>query len=78
MHAPHPTYWQVVWKQFRRHRLGVFALIIVLLFILVGIYAPLLASSKPLVVSISRRVVFPSFSLFFLSRIFYQTLRYLL
>lgn len=41
MHAPHPTYWQVVWDQFRQHRLGVFALIIVLLFILVGIYAPL-------------------------------------
>lgn len=65
MHAKHPTYWQVVWKQFCQHRLGLVALMIVYLFVLVGIYAPLLASSKPLVVYFQGHWYFPLFRYLF-------------
>lgn len=65
MHHPHPTYWQTVWKQFCRHRLGVAGLIIVFLFILVGIYAPFFASSKPLVVKFQGHWYFPLFRYLF-------------
>jgi peptide/nickel transport system permease protein len=65
MHAQHPTYWQIVWKQFCKHRLGVAALIVILLFVLVGIYVPLLASSKPLVVEYQGNWYFPLFRYLF-------------
>lgn len=65
MHSQHPTYWQMIWKQYRKRRLGVFALIIVSLFILVGIYAPFLASSKPLVVQYQGNWYFPLFRYLF-------------
>lgn len=65
MQVSHPTYWQVVWKQYCKHRLGVAALIIILLFVLVGIYAPLLASSKPLFVEFQEKWYFPLFRYLF-------------
>jgi peptide/nickel transport system permease protein len=65
MSAKHPTFWQVVWKQFLQHRLGVVALIVVFLFVLVGIYAPLLASSKPLAIEFQGRWYFPLFRYLF-------------
>jgi peptide/nickel transport system permease protein len=65
MHASHPTFWQIVWKQFCKHRLGIVALIVVCLFILVGIYAPFLASSKPLVVQFQGKWYFPLFRYLF-------------
>ena len=62
----HQTYWEVVRKIFRRHRLGMCALFVVILFTLVGIYAPFLASSKPLVVNWDGTWYFPLFrNLFF-------------
>lgn len=63
--AKHLTYWQTVWKQFKKHRLGVAALMVVLLFCLVGIYAPLLASSKPLFVQFQGHWYFPLFRYLF-------------
>lgn len=65
MQAKHLTYWQTVWKQFRQHRLGVIAFIVVLLFVLVGIYAPFLASSKPIVVQFQGQWYFPLFRYLF-------------
>ena len=65
MQTQHPTYWQIVWKQFRKHRLGTAALIVIFLFVLVGIYAPLLASSKPLVVEYQGSWYFPLFRYLF-------------
>lgn len=64
-HHAHPTYWQTVWHRFCQHRLGVIALIVVFLFVLVGIYAPLLASSKPLVVQFEGHWYFPLFRYLF-------------
>lgn len=65
MENRHPTFWQIVWKQFCRHRLGVAALLVVSLFILVGIYAPLLASSKPIIVQFQGYWYFPLFRYLF-------------
>jgi len=61
----HATYWQSVWQQFRRHRLGLIAFWILCLFIIVGIYAPFLASSKPLVVYFQGQWYFPLFRYLF-------------
>ncbi len=73
-HSLHRTYWQLVWRQFCRHRLGIAALIIVFLFILVGIYAPLLASSKPLVVQFQGHWYFPLFRYLFYPEFFTKRL----
>lgn len=60
-------YWKKIWKQFSSHYLGVIALGIVLLFCLVGIYAPLLASSKPLIIQWNGQWFFPLFRYLFYS-----------
>jgi len=44
------SYRLLLWKQFRRHPVGLVALMILILFFLIGLYAPLLASSQPLLV----------------------------
>lgn len=51
--------WQVVWRQFKKNKIGLIALLFFLLLFLVGLYAPLLASSKPLVVWWNKRLYFP-------------------
>jgi peptide/nickel transport system permease protein len=59
------SYWSIVWKQYTRHRLGVIALFIVMIFCVIGIYAPLLASSKPLMVEFEGNFYFPLFRYLF-------------
>lgn len=59
------SYWKIVWHQFCQHRIGLIALIVVLLFCLMGIYAPFLASSKPLIVSYGGDWYFPLFRYLF-------------
>lgn len=61
----HISYWKSVWKQFSHHSLGVFALALVILFCLVGVYAPFLASSKPLAVHYDGEWYFPLFRYLF-------------
>lgn len=61
------SYWGGVWHQFCRHRVGVAALCVVALFVLVGVYAPLFASSKPLVVVYDGHLYFPLFRYLFYS-----------
>ncbi|MBI3901058.1 MAG: hypothetical protein HY324_02780 [Chlamydiia bacterium] len=39
-----------VWKEYKKSRLGIGALFVVVLFLFIGLYAPLFASSKPLLV----------------------------
>ncbi len=68
------TYWQIVWKQFSRSRLALFALAIVCLFCLVGIYAPFLASSKPLMVRFDGQWYFPLFRYLFFPGFFTKPL----
>lgn len=56
-----------VWKHFSRHWLGMAALGVVLIFSFAGIYAPFLASSKPLVVDYAGTWYFPLFRYLFYS-----------
>lgn len=67
MHKKHYSYWQAIWRQYKHHRLGLFALGIVIIFCLVGVYAPFLASSKPLVVQYEGTWYFPLFRYLFFS-----------
>lgn len=61
----HYSYWKDVWEQFKRRPTGTIALMIVALFVLVGIYAPFLASSKPIVVHSDGTWYFPLFRYLF-------------
>ena len=67
-HAKH------LWKHFLKHRLGAAALLTVLLFILIGIYAPFLASSKPFVVRYDGVWYFPLFRYLFYTGFFTKKL----
>ncbi|NGX53811.1 MAG: Oligopeptide transport system permease protein OppC [Chlamydiae bacterium] len=52
-------YWTVVWKQFKKSRSGLVALYFLGLICLLGLYAPLMASSKPFVVFFGGKLYFP-------------------
>lgn len=58
-------YWMMIWRQFYKHRLGRVAFFVVIIFCLVGIYAPFLAASKPLVVQYDGEWYFPLFRYLF-------------
>lgn len=64
MHEDDP-YWLMIWRQFCKHTLGKVALIVVGIFCLVGIYAPFLAASKPLIVNYDGEWYFPLFRYLF-------------
>jgi peptide/nickel transport system permease protein len=68
------SYSYMVWRQFRKRKLGMASLIVVILFCLVGIYAPLLASSKPLVVYFDGQWYFPLFRYLFYQGFFTKRL----
>lgn len=65
MKNKHQSYWEIIWKQYSRHKLGLAALYVVMTFCLLGIYAPLLASSKPLMVQFEGSFYFPLFRYLF-------------
>lgn len=50
-----------IWTRFCHHRIGLAALCVVIAFALIGIYAPFLASSKPLFVVYDGKPYFPLF-----------------
>ncbi|NGX58009.1 MAG: Inner membrane ABC transporter permease protein YejE [Chlamydiae bacterium] len=62
------------WNQFFRHRLGVLGLVVLCLFILVGVYAPFLASSKPLFVEYDGEWYYPLFRYLFFRGFFTKRL----
>ncbi len=53
------NYWKIVWLQFKKNKIGLVALWVVALFFLVGLYSPLLASSKPMLVLWNKKLYFP-------------------
>lgn len=65
MQKHHFTYWQNIWKQFCKRPLGVLALFVVSCFIIIGVYAPFLASSKPLLIYFEEQWFFPLFRYLF-------------
>lgn len=61
----HYSYAHSVWQQFLKHRLGVVGLVITLIYCFIAVYAPLFASSKPLVVQYDGQWYFPIFRYLF-------------
>lgn len=59
------SFWKATFRQFSRHWLGMAGLFVLIFFVLVGIYAPFLASSKPLIVIYDGHVYFPLFRFLF-------------
>jgi peptide/nickel transport system permease protein len=54
-------YWSSVWREFKKNRLALAGLIIVIAFISIAICAPLLANSKPYVYYAEGKMYFPLF-----------------
>lgn len=59
------AFWEAVSRKYRKHKMGTAALFLVILFVLVGIYAPFFASSKPFVVVYEGHWYFPFFRYLF-------------
>jgi peptide/nickel transport system permease protein len=53
------SYWRIVWNQFRRDRMAVVGLILVLILFVIAVMAPILANDRPLIASMDGRVQFP-------------------
>lgn len=53
------THWNIVWSQYKKSKIGFFALCALTLFFCVGLYAPLFASSKPFLVVWNHSLYFP-------------------
>jgi peptide/nickel transport system permease protein len=54
-----------IWQQFSYHPLGIIGLVVVSIFIAAGVYAPFLASNKPLIVEYDGTFYFPLFRYLF-------------
>ena len=74
MRNDNDSYTMGLWRQFRLHKLGMGALYAVLLFCLVAVYAPFLASSKPFVVYYDGNWYFPLFRYLFYTGFFTKRL----
>ncbi len=72
--TPTYSYWKAHWNQFKKHYPGYIGLWVVLVFCLVGIYAPFLASSKPLFVMYEGVPYFPLFRYLFYPEFFTKPL----
>jgi len=58
----YPTsYWSMVWWRFKKHKLAIFSLYLILFLGFVAVVAPLLANNRPLCASLNGRVFFPIF-----------------
>src|SRR5262249_37519223 len=55
------SYWQIVYRQFRKNRVAICGLVLVLIFFCVAALADVLASDKPLVMQYQNRIYFPVF-----------------
>jgi peptide/nickel transport system permease protein len=53
------SYWRLVWKQFRRDRVAVAGLILVILLFVIAVFAPVIANDRPLIVSVEGHIQFP-------------------
>lgn len=56
------SYWRIVWKQFRRDRVAVAGLLLVLVLFFLALFAPLIANDRPLLASLDGHITFPIFS----------------
>ncbi len=58
MKAPE-SYWEMVWYRFKKNRLAVAGLFVIILFGFVAVFAPVFANNKPLVAKVNGRIIFP-------------------
>ena len=63
-------FWENIYLAFKRNKIGVLAFRLLVAFILLGLLAPLLASSKPIVMFYDGDVYFPLFRYFFFTGFF--------
>lgn len=68
------SYWNEVWNQLLKHRLGNAALCVFFVFVFLGIYAPFFASSKPLILEYNGQWYFPLFRYLFYSEFYTKRL----
>lgn len=68
------SYWKNLWLRFKKHTLGYAALLLLFVFVIAAIYAPFLASSKPLFVVYDGVVFFPLFRYLFYPEFFTKNL----
>lgn len=54
------SFTRLVWQQFKRRRLSVLALVVVIFLFLVALFAPLLANSRPIILRLEQRWYFPA------------------
>ncbi|MFN0065425.1 MAG: ABC transporter permease subunit [Chlamydiales bacterium] len=59
------SYCKIIWRQFRRNTMGFVALLFFLSLFFIGLYAPLLTSSKPILVLWDKKLYFPLFRYLF-------------
>lgn len=64
------SYFSTLWKRYKRHKIGVTALVLLLIFFCIGLYAPVLASSLPLMVEYQDVFYFPLLHFLFSPSIF--------
>ncbi len=67
MRENHRSYWQDIWKKFWGKKSAVFGSTILIFFILLALYAPFLASCKPIAVHFGNDWYFPLFRYYFSS-----------
>jgi peptide/nickel transport system permease protein len=56
------SYFRLVWNQFRKDKAAVAGMVLVLLLFLLALSAPILAGSKPVIVEVDGKLIFPAFS----------------
>ncbi|MBI4977984.1 MAG: ABC transporter permease [Spirochaetes bacterium] len=60
MNPPHRGFWQVVWQRYRKSRIGMISLVMIAFFVVVAVFAPIIANDKPLIM-IDTKLRLPAF-----------------
>lgn len=54
-----PGFWRLAWKRYRRQKLGMLGLVVILSLFVVGFFAPLIANDEPIVCNYEGKIHFP-------------------
>lgn len=65
--ARSPGYWRETWHHFRRRKLAVLALAIVIVLCLIAIFAPMIVGTKPIICKYKGQIYFPCLGYYFRS-----------
>lgn len=68
------SYSQIIWQQFKKNKIGFVSLCVFCLFVIVALYAPFLASSKPIFLIYKNEMYFPLFRYLFYTGFFTKRL----